>query len=556
MLSGATFGPPVGGGCRVSIASAPGMLMPVYNATEARGSVPTIFVNPALVVDADDVNRDTSSALMDLQNDVCNVPGIPEEEHEDGAMSPSSDVAVRPPSPQLQLPAVFCDDHAMIQRQGLLRRSGACHEDSHDDEDDDMAHVLMQVEEMPPQEGDELLAQGDDERSHSSQSMGSGAAARGARGVSGQFGPACKEKAHRHVSRYEELFVDFVLSCRGGDTDTVRMLLRRVCGAGKGPGQQQQQQQQGSKPQVVDMVEFRGPGGQCGLTIAVRQGHAGVVKEVLAVIPTGRPFLTDDRGNTAIHHAVLRRKAKCLELLLAYARRNGVAVSTPNRDGATPLMLAVATNSLTMVKLLLSGLHGVALRDVVLQVHKPSGATAMHMACTDKADHRVVRWMCAHDRAATFINARSACGSSPLALACRCGNAKAVFELLRHPFIDVTMRNAAGDTCAHAAAAEPTGRCLRLLLAHGWADVKCCNNKGRTPLHVAADAGHADVQSVLLSHPLTAQLATAAFATPGVTATTHANRLYVLPAPSVKRKQGMFRKLLGKLPKSPKFWKW
>ncbi|PWW74906.1 ankyrin [Tuber magnatum] len=90
---------------------------------------------------------------------------------------------------------------------------------------------------------------------------------------------------------------------------------------------------------------------------------------------------------------------------------------------------------------------------------------------------------------------------TPLAIACRCGHASVVQELLADERVDVNSRDDAGFTPIHLSITNSRSDILRLLLSHSFVDPLVPHVSGRTPLHTAAELGNLDAFRQLLGHP-------------------------------------------------------
>ncbi|CAD6255836.1 unnamed protein product [Miscanthus lutarioriparius] len=92
-------------------------------------------------------------------------------------------------------------------------------------------------------------------------------------------------------------------------------------------------------------------GGQSALHVAARMGHAGIVVEMVRRCPDAIE-LRDDDGRTFVHTAAREKRSNVVALATTTAFQRG-HLDTQDRDGNTPLHLAVAAGAHSVVKDLL-----------------------------------------------------------------------------------------------------------------------------------------------------------------------------------------------------------
>ncbi|CAL4982043.1 unnamed protein product [Urochloa decumbens] len=92
-------------------------------------------------------------------------------------------------------------------------------------------------------------------------------------------------------------------------------------------------------------------GGLSALHVAARMGHHGVVKDLLRIFPDAGE-LRDDDGSTFVHAAAREKRSKVVSLAVENPMLHGL-LDAQDRDGNTPLHLAVAAGAPGVVEALL-----------------------------------------------------------------------------------------------------------------------------------------------------------------------------------------------------------
>ncbi len=227
---------------------------------------------------------------------------------------------------------------------------------------------------------------------------------------------------------------------------------------------------------------------------AAMEGHRDIVELLLAHdagVNTGRI--------TALHYAAKKGHKEIAELLIA----NGADVNAKNREGQTPVDVAVVRNRSDLVKLLIE--KGA---DISLHTAARLGDLAIVKSLIEEmAD----------------INAKDTSGQTSLHYAAEYGR-KDIAELLIANGANVNAKDKDGNTPGHVALGKNNRSTLELLIAKGanftsihlsayqgdldevrsfidkGVDVNAKNKSGETPLHKAAIRGHKDVVELLIDN--------------------------------------------------------
>lgn len=267
------------------------------------------------------------------------------------------------------------------------------------------------------------------------------------------------------------------------------------------------------------------------LSLAAFHGHCNVLRLLL-----DNPHVDVDRMiryslRSVLHAAVVGGHVEAVNMVLADPR---VDVNARDRNGDSPLALAVSGGNVRMAQLLLS--HARVLRDPALlrvaacrhgggdessvkallgvlddvNVRGPGGDTAL--AAAAKLGHeRVVRALLSDPRVTVEAGALLGVGSVYV-----------VRLLLAHPAVDVNARTPQGCTPILFAARNGHTAIIEALMAHGGVDVNARGPNGTTPLIEAARYDRIEAVLELLKHP---QVDVNAWTVFGVTALAVAARL-------------------------------
>ena len=120
--------------------------------------------------------------------------------------------------------------------------------------------------------------------------------------------------------------------------------------------------------------------------------------------------------------------------------------------------------------------------------------------------YKAAELLCADGR--TEVNKREQKDYNALMVACRSGDVNMVHLLLRHPRIDVDVKDAKGNTALHLVARHRDARCLNALIDYfenhsperKVERMNVENNSGDTPLDIALRAGNLAIQIDLYKH--------------------------------------------------------
>ena len=91
--------------------------------------------------------------------------------------------------------------------------------------------------------------------------------------------------------------------------------------------------------------------GQTPLFLAVDGGHADILR-IIVKQPNINYYLKSDNGQTLVEVAVNRGDLKCLEILAS--QKNCSGWIAPDKNGDTPVMMALKTNKIEIVKYLIT----------------------------------------------------------------------------------------------------------------------------------------------------------------------------------------------------------
>ena len=168
----------------------------------------------------------------------------------------------------------------------------------------------------------------------------------------------------------------------------------------------------------------------------------------------------------------------------------GLLVDAAAEDGRTALIIAAAADQAATVRIILS--MGASPR---ARIHGDC-LTAAHIAA---ARNGVRVLTCLLDADARLGNVSDSAGLTPLHHACANGHAEAV-DMLLVTFgfaVDVQAASADGATPLALAACCGSQPCVKVLIEHG-AQVEAADKAGETALHRACAAGHLPVAALLL----------------------------------------------------------
>lgn len=231
------------------------------------------------------------------------------------------------------------------------------------------------------------------------------------------------------------------------------------------------------------------------LHLACAHGKLEMVQSMVEQF--GRDILgeCDQHGRPPIFYGVISSHSTSL---IAFLDGNGVNLDATEKDGSTPLHLAIKCGNLSSVKELLN-------RGANPLVRNSQGSNCAHFAMTFYR-RKIVDILSVHEASSQLFTDKNSDGYSAILLALKIGHGDSIIPLLRSSKIEFSKRiddiDAENNNCLHLAAASNDWRTLRALLdIPGSADcINKTNSKGETPLHLAADGGEVQSVEMLLSH--------------------------------------------------------
>ncbi len=240
-------------------------------------------------------------------------------------------------------------------------------------------------------------------------------------------------------------------------------------------------------------------------------------------------YLRDSLGNTALHIAILKNVSMDqVEFLI----EKGVDVNARNRNGHSPLYLAVQDNRRTIGEQLLaygadvfssdsdnssplrlaltwgSDVQDWVLTSEVIKAKDGAGNTPLHYAAEWELNDAVLTIL----EKGGNPNEQNTNGESPIFNAVKSNNIEAMELLLKHG-TDRNLRNYLGDTIVHYSIRWNAGEAARLAIANGY-DINAQNLSGKTALHQASRAGRQNMVALLLEEGANIHAADTAGRTP------------------------------------------
>jgi ankyrin repeat protein len=263
---------------------------------------------------------------------------------------------------------------------------------------------------------------------------------------------------------------------------------------------------------------------------SVVDGDERRVSELLAA--GAAPCSVNGDACTALHYAALNGRADITRLLCAVPG-GAAALALRNKDGATPLMLAVSSSDGgegLVTALLEADAAGVSVdaqikggysalmwasekgyegavrlllaRGARQELQNENGDTALHYAAW-KGHAGVAKLLCAAPGAAAALTLRTEGGNMPLVIAIAEGGGGEglVAAMLEADATGVSINaQEGGFTALMWASRKGYESAVRLLLAHG-ARQELQDERGYTALHFAAREGHVGVAELLCAAP-------------------------------------------------------
>jgi ankyrin repeat protein len=179
-------------------------------------------------------------------------------------------------------------------------------------------------------------------------------------------------------------------------------------------------------------------------------------------------------GNTPLHLVV---NSNNCEIFKELSRNRDLDTSIINNNNVDPLTLAVMTNQLRIMSLLLNFNQAYDKQDV-------QGKTPLHWACMVEGPCVINRLI---DRSKE--NIQDIYGDTPLSLAIKVNNERAVDLLLNTRHFDPSTRDSNGNSTLHMVCHLPNPHIIQLVI-EGTVAVNSRNAFGETPLHHACSSNN------------------------------------------------------------------
>jgi cytohesin len=195
----------------------------------------------------------------------------------------------------------------------------------------------------------------------------------------------------------------------------------------------------------------------------------------------------DSLGNTLLHSALKRGNEEAFKGLIA----KGADVNGPDKDGKTPLLVAIKEDKQSFISILLQA------GNINVDAKDSLGNTLLHSALK-QGNEEAFKGLIAKG---ADVNARNLFGYTPLWLAILKKNEWAVSALLERENIDVNAINNNNErfTPLHLAISKENEVAISALLARQDVNIKAQDNQRCTPLHLAAEKGNLTVMEKLLA---------------------------------------------------------
>ncbi|KAL8620271.1 hypothetical protein ACOMHN_064561 [Nucella lapillus] len=209
------------------------------------------------------------------------------------------------------------------------------------------------------------------------------------------------------------------------------------------------------------------------LHYALYLNHLHVFILLLGYRPNLR--LADHRGTTVVHRSCAARDSRyLLHVLSSGCDHVTDVINMEDSEGATPIMVACQSNSLSNVQLLLESGANVSARDL-------HGRTALHH-CVENTDTECVELLLKTDP--SLLSSADLEGLTPLHMAVIAGSVPLIRLLLKRG-ASLQCRDQEDHTVAHWATVCGHSRVLDVLLEYG-AELTLCDRHQAYPLHYAA----------------------------------------------------------------------
>ncbi|RTE69963.1 hypothetical protein BHE90_015649 [Fusarium euwallaceae] len=199
--------------------------------------------------------------------------------------------------------------------------------------------------------------------------------------------------------------------------------------------------------------------------------------------------LSNKDGKTPLHLALEAGRNSTIQLLLEKGAKKSINLA--DRHGKTPLHLAATARHSTVQLLLEQGAQE------SINLADEDGKTPLHLAL--EAEHDPTVQLLLEKGAQESINLADKDGKTPLHLAAAVGHETTVRLLLnREAPQSINFADKDGKTSLHLAAEAGHDAVVRLLLARKAIDLNPKDSSDRTPLSLAAGRGHLGVVMLLL----------------------------------------------------------
>lgn len=194
----------------------------------------------------------------------------------------------------------------------------------------------------------------------------------------------------------------------------------------------------------------------------------------------------DESSFTPLHHATISQHGKLVDCLLAH----GANPDAPNRNGATPLHIAVSNDRLAFYDANYSD------TDSIPDELYDNSSTEFEFTRND-GDKAIFSALLKHSSRPDMPDRE---GNTPLHFAAQNGFHEAVCQLLAVP-VQQDIANLDGHTPLHQAAGWGHSTVVRILLKHGC-QPDCKDNDGETPLHHAVRSSRPEAVQEMLAASL------------------------------------------------------
>jgi ankyrin repeat protein len=247
-------------------------------------------------------------------------------------------------------------------------------------------------------------------------------------------------------------------------------------------------------------VDVKDKDGNTPLMMAIKAGRIEMARMLLEHMEGEGIEAKDEKGSTAIHLA-----AKCgrrftdkeaRTQLVAVLLSKGAQVDVKDKDGITPLMLAIKRADIEVAQVLLQHLEGEG-----LEARDKQGRTALHLTVSDRAHYDIPALKLLLEHGAT-ANTKDGNGVTPLMNMVLRGSLTSVQLLVQHVGEQgLQERDQEGRTALHCAIGrsatlmwagryfDRTSLAMVQVLLEAGADPFITDREGRTPRALAMEIG-------------------------------------------------------------------